>query len=353
MRTDSRRASTPRPGSIERQLEALLRDLHAPLRTRTLLGKREPVLFVQMAGRIETGKGPEMAARPAIRAAERQRRRDQGMAGPLPAQQFTGQERDALERQDYFGARYYRPRHGRFSQVDPVYAGLFDPQQWNRYAYARNNPLSYVDPDGRNPTSCFDFAGAVRCVGEGTTVTAPLPRPITPTSPAQPPDPTAAAAEALAAMNNSCLGDGNSRACGSQGRERKGRVEAERAGWLAELFDEHVADLDAMPPGDATVIELGLVVVEKNVEIIATGLLVPPVAKALDGIGGDLIRFGTTRVSNQLISGSGVPGLTTSTWAIKGGGPRMPYHFHIHDWNWYKPWEWFRRTDIVPLKWRY
>ncbi len=71
-------------------------------------------------------------------------------AGPLPAQQFTGQERDALERQDYFGARYYRPRHGRFSQVDPVYAGLFDPQQWNRYAYARNNPLTFVDPDGRN-----------------------------------------------------------------------------------------------------------------------------------------------------------------------------------------------------------
>ncbi len=70
-------------------------------------------------------------------------------AGPLPAQQFTGQERDALERQDYFGARYYRPRHGRFAQVDPVYAGLFDPQQWNRYAYARNNPLGFVDPDGR------------------------------------------------------------------------------------------------------------------------------------------------------------------------------------------------------------
>ncbi len=90
-------------------------------------------------------------------------------AGPLPAQQFTGQERDALERQDYFGARYYRPRHGRFAQVDPVYAGLFDPQQWNRYAYARNNPLSFVDPDGR-AISCYETGRGVRC-NEDLTVT--------------------------------------------------------------------------------------------------------------------------------------------------------------------------------------
>jgi RHS repeat-associated protein len=69
--------------------------------------------------------------------------------GALPVERFTGQERDPEASQDYFGARYYQPRPGRFSQGDPVYAGLFDPQQWNRYAYARNNPLSFVDPDGK------------------------------------------------------------------------------------------------------------------------------------------------------------------------------------------------------------
>jgi hypothetical protein len=26
---------------------------------------------------------------------------------------------------------------------------MFDPQQWNMYSYARNNPLKYTDPDGR------------------------------------------------------------------------------------------------------------------------------------------------------------------------------------------------------------
>ncbi len=73
----------------------------------------------------------------------------------LPAKQFTGQERDAEASLDYFGARFLVPRTGRFSQVDPVYAGLFDPQKWNRYQYARNNPLTFVDPDGRNAFSGF------------------------------------------------------------------------------------------------------------------------------------------------------------------------------------------------------
>jgi RHS repeat-associated protein len=95
-------------------------------------------------------------------------------AGPLPAQQFTGQERDAVEHQDYFGARYYRPRHGRFSQVDPVYAGLFDPQQWNRYAYARNNPLSFVDPDGRQVQT---FRFSISCPPDCIIVGGPAPRP--------------------------------------------------------------------------------------------------------------------------------------------------------------------------------
>jgi RHS repeat-associated protein len=52
----------------------------------------------------------------------------------------------------YFGARYYGSRIGRFTTVDPLMdqrTALVDPQQWNRYAYGRNNPLRYVDPDGR------------------------------------------------------------------------------------------------------------------------------------------------------------------------------------------------------------
>jgi RHS repeat-associated protein len=52
----------------------------------------------------------------------------------------------------YFGARYYGSKIGRFTTTDPVYdwkEDIAEPQRWNRYAYARNNPLRYVDPDGR------------------------------------------------------------------------------------------------------------------------------------------------------------------------------------------------------------
>jgi RHS repeat-associated protein len=47
---------------------------------------------------------------------------------------------------DYFGARYFSSPQGRFTSVDPItVAGLHnDPQSWNGYVYARNNPLVFV-----------------------------------------------------------------------------------------------------------------------------------------------------------------------------------------------------------------
>jgi RHS repeat-associated protein len=65
---------------------------------------------------------------------------------------FTGKEKDQETGQDYFGARYYRAGIGRFTTVDPelrIKDALVDPQKWNRYAYVQNDPLRYVDPDGR------------------------------------------------------------------------------------------------------------------------------------------------------------------------------------------------------------
>jgi RHS repeat-associated protein len=63
---------------------------------------------------------------------------------------FTGKERDAETGNDYFGARFYTSRFGRFLTPDPLLNSgrPTNPQTWNRYAYALNNPLSVVDPTG-------------------------------------------------------------------------------------------------------------------------------------------------------------------------------------------------------------
>jgi RHS repeat-associated protein len=64
---------------------------------------------------------------------------------------FTGKERDAESGLDYFGARYYASSMGRFMSPDPLgpwVANAADPQSWNMYAYARNNPLVNTDPTG-------------------------------------------------------------------------------------------------------------------------------------------------------------------------------------------------------------
>jgi RHS repeat-associated protein len=63
---------------------------------------------------------------------------------------FTGKERDWETGLDYFGARYFSGAQGRFTSVDPSMLStvLANPQSWNRYTYALNNPLRYVDPNG-------------------------------------------------------------------------------------------------------------------------------------------------------------------------------------------------------------
>ena len=44
---------------------------------------------------------------------------------------------------------------GRFTGVDPIWVKIdriVDPQRLNLYAYGRNNPLLFLDPDGRDVT---------------------------------------------------------------------------------------------------------------------------------------------------------------------------------------------------------
>ena len=65
-------------------------------------------------------------------------------------QKFTSKERDNETGLDYFGERYYASTLGRFTTADPLGASArrIDPQTMNRYSYALNNPIRYIDPDG-------------------------------------------------------------------------------------------------------------------------------------------------------------------------------------------------------------
>jgi len=91
------------------------------------------------------------AAHPSAAAAVRLPTSHEGATSPVP-----DRVADPVYARSYFGARYYRANLGRFSTVDPelrIQEALLDPQKWNRYAYVRNNPLRYVDPDGKWPTN--------------------------------------------------------------------------------------------------------------------------------------------------------------------------------------------------------
>lgn len=69
--------------------------------------------------------------------------------------EFTSKERDSETGLDWFATRYFSFAQGRFTSPDQPFAGQHadDPQSWNMYAYVRNNPLRYTDPDGRD---CFE-----------------------------------------------------------------------------------------------------------------------------------------------------------------------------------------------------
>ena len=51
----------------------------------------------------------------------------------------------------YYGARFYDSYLNRWIQPDTIIPDQQNIQDWDRYAYGRNNPLKYVDPDGHNP----------------------------------------------------------------------------------------------------------------------------------------------------------------------------------------------------------
>ncbi|MBI5854034.1 MAG: RHS repeat-associated core domain-containing protein [Nitrospirae bacterium] len=64
------------------------------------------------------------------------------------AHKYTGKELDNATGLYFYEARYYDAILCRFISADTLVGNPKDPQDLNRYGYARNNPLKYTDPTG-------------------------------------------------------------------------------------------------------------------------------------------------------------------------------------------------------------
>lgn len=79
--------------------------------------------------------------------------------GSADVKLYTGQMKD-FPCQYYYGARYFAPCMGIFTQPDN-YQSVFNPQGLNRYSYALNNPYVYRDTTGKSPTLVTAGIGAI------------------------------------------------------------------------------------------------------------------------------------------------------------------------------------------------
>ncbi len=241
---------------------------------------------------------------------------------------FTGHVTDAASGLSYMQQRYYDPVAMRFVSPDPVYVDTASGGNFNRYWYANNNPYKYVDPDGqlsRCGVSCdYERGDFRRTLDEG-----------------------------LQSSHYSTQSGGERNQTADQDASRGSHRNSEVR---PPLYCSGGAGCDFMYNQEQFLSRL----------ISAEEFLARTQAQGVGGMAGavsfvgiytggvfwnsqfrsDFVRAGPTVVSNQLIYGPGVPGATV-TWAIKGGGGKLPFHYHIHRYNWNTPWHWFRSTPII------
>ncbi|MHC1781889.1 MAG: RHS repeat-associated core domain-containing protein [Anaerolineaceae bacterium] len=61
---------------------------------------------------------------------------------------YTGQLAQDVLGLDYYLARWYDPTLNHFIQADSLISNPANPQTWDKYAYAINNPIMFKDPSG-------------------------------------------------------------------------------------------------------------------------------------------------------------------------------------------------------------
>jgi hypothetical protein len=75
----------------------------------------------------------------------------------------------------FYNARWYDSYLNHFTQPDTIVPNPYNPQDWDRYSYARNNPVSYTDPSGHFPCPWCVVGAAVYLVNMSLHLAAVLP----------------------------------------------------------------------------------------------------------------------------------------------------------------------------------
>lgn len=88
------------------------------------------------------------------------------VSGAAPSEfGYAAQQRDSETGLINLRSRYYDPILGRFTQRDLFSGNSEQPQSGNRYSYALNNPLGYIDISGQAPcTPSTSYREETRCL---------------------------------------------------------------------------------------------------------------------------------------------------------------------------------------------
>jgi RHS repeat-associated protein len=225
----------------------------------------------------------------------------------------------------YYKARVYSPFLGRFLQTDPIgYQGGI-----GLYAYVGNDPVNMADPTGLVGGCGSRIEGVNNCSG-------------------------------MSGLLYQWVRDGDS---GGSSRDRRGANGANAPTGETPFYfdgDSFPSDPLYIKPWYAPLVDYGFVLGPPVVGLV--GASVPVVAGGVASIRAsgvvlsDIVRVGRMVVPRAAIRGAArgtgrgaVPALgVRGGGIIRATGARMPYHFHIHRYNWFRPWSWFQNTPIVP-----
>jgi RHS repeat-associated protein len=74
---------------------------------------------------------------------------------------YTGQREESSLGLYWYNSRWYSPGLGRFQSADSIVPDPYNPVDWDRYGYVRNNPVKYIDANGHFPViAIIVLAGA-------------------------------------------------------------------------------------------------------------------------------------------------------------------------------------------------